>query len=152
MGGIRAQARCVTCGQCCQLIFPIGRLQGAKRTTPVELGSRFPDLSFLDLKFLYDLGDVDVHWESAVVVDFQVGLESWFFAPEHYHSKGHRLEARRHEEYPAVHGPVQGNNARHHRRALISNNVIGFPNGCMVLGGAQGFGAPALEAMFQSCG
>ena len=106
-------------------------------TAPVELGGRFPDLSFLDLKFLYDLGEVDIHWDNAAPTDFQAGLESWFFSPEHYHSKCHRYESRRHEEYPAVQGPVKGNNVRHHRRALISNNVIGFPNGCMVLGGLR---------------
>ena len=109
-------------------------------------------MSFFTLKFLYELGDLKVHRDNAVLTDNQEGIESWFFGQEHYGSKNHHLESRRHEQYPTAQGPVKGNNARHHRRSLISSNVIRFPNGCIVFGGATGFGDPALESMFQSCG
>ena len=47
---------------------------------------------------------------------------------------------------------MQSNSARHHRKSLISNSVIGFPKGIMVFGGRQGYGTPTLENAFQVCG
>ena len=62
------------------------------------------------------------------------------------------MQAKLHEEYNAVQGPVQSNSARHHRKSLVSNSVIGFPNGVMVFGGRQGYGTPTLENAFQVAG
>ena len=41
---------------------------------------------------------------------------------------------------------------RHYRKSLVSNNVIGFPDGCLVFGGRQGYATPTTENAFQTCG
>ena len=51
-----------------------------------------------------------------------------------------------------VQGSVASNSMRHFRKSLVSNNVIGFPNGCMVFGGRQGYATPTTENAIQVCG